>query len=356
MHSAEPMRIPALLADPDTSGFARAWLPRPFVFPQDHGPHPEYKTEWWYYTGNLVSRSGDRYGFQLTFFRANLGTIDSRGTSAWRTNQMFMAHFAVSDIADEKFVAFERLSRAANGLAGARAQPYAVWLEDWRVEAEAPGQTATTVRLSASEDDVSLRLLLVAAKSPILQGVNGLSQKGLQPGNASYYYSLSRLSAEGTIRLGDRQEDVTGTAWMDREWSTSALESGQTGWDWFALQLDDTTEIMYYQLRRDGSVDPHSRGALVKMNGDKIDLLQPDVLLTVRDWWDSPLGGRYPSGWTLQIPKQQIELSIEPMLREQELDGMFRYWEGAVRVQGVRGEAPVAGAGYVELTGYSEPR
>jgi len=353
----EALSVASILAGADTAGFARAIAPREFVWPRDHGPHPEFKNEWWYYTGNLVSGGGERYGFQLTFFRSALAPETPDGESRWRTNQVFMVHFGLTDISGGRFHAFERFGRAAKGLAGARAEPFRVWLDDWRAEARGgrPDDDVPVMRLFARETGVAIDLRVINEKPPGLQGVDGLSRKGKQPGNASYYYSLTRMRAEGTVWLPGREVPVTGGVWMDREWSTSALEEGQVGWDWFSLQLSDNTELMYYRLRRgDGSIDPANRGSFVDARGVKTDLASNDIRMDVLDRWDSPRGGEYPSGWRLNIEREGLELNVAPVLADQELDLSFRYWEGAVRVSGTRAGNPVTGFGYVELTGYSE--
>src|SRR5204863_2426117 len=245
------------LAD-DRAGFTRALAPRALSFPSDHGPHPEFRTEWWYYTGNLRTAAGRHFGFQLTFFRIALAPGAVVRASAWATRQLYFAHFAVSDVAGARFHAFRRGSREALGLAGASASPFRVWIEDWSAEGD-----GSSARLRASGGDVALDLELSAAKPIVAQGDRGLSRKGPEPGNASFYYSLTRMPARGIVRLGREILEVSGEAWMDREWSTSALAPGVQGWDWFALQLDDGRELMFYLLRRrDGGVDPFSAGTL----------------------------------------------------------------------------------------------
>jgi len=224
------------LAD-DRAGFTRALAPRPLSFPSDHGPHPDFGTEWWYYTGNLRTAAGRHVGFQLTFFRIALAPGAVVRASAWATRQLYVAHFAVSDVAGGRFHAFSRGSREALGLAGASASPFRVWIEDWSAEGD-----GSSARLRASDGAVALDLELSAAKPVVAQGDRGLSRKGPEPGNASFYYSFTRMPARGIVRLGRETLEVSGEAWMDREWSTSALGSGVEGWDWFALQLDDGCE------------------------------------------------------------------------------------------------------------------
>jgi predicted secreted hydrolase len=338
------------------SGFARAREPRPFVFPRDHGPHPDFRTEWWYITGNLESPGGAPFGFQITFFRNALKPEEPMGSSPWRTRQVYMGHFAVTDSAGEGFHAFERFSRGAVGLAGARSRPFRVWIEDWELRGGGPEGTDFPWTLGIREEDVALRLRLSPAKPLVLQGDEGLSQKGPEEGNASYYYSYTRLEAQGEMELPRGTLPVRGRAWMDREWSTSALSPGQVGWDWFALQLDDGHDLMYYQLRReDGSADPLSKGRWVRPNGTSRLVENGEVGLRVTERWQSPLdGAEYPGGWRLELPREELSLRITPLLPDQELRLTFRYWEGAVRVEGTRRGERVTGRGYVELTGYAE--
>jgi predicted secreted hydrolase len=354
--SSPRLQVADVLAGGETAGFARATSPRKFVFPADHGPHPDFRTEWWYVTGNLTFASGERFGIQLTFFRSTLQAYTTAAASQWRTNQIFMAHFAVTDVRTQRFYAYERFERGANGLAGAAGQPVRVWLGDWSMEIEQEGDLPV-IRLTAREGAVRLDLSARSEKPLVLQGDAGLSQKGSMVGNASYYYSITRMKASGSLSLPDRQADVTGTVWMDREWSTSALEETQSGWDWFSIQLDDGFDIMYYQLRRnDGTTDPSSRGALINRSGEKSDIQYKSVTIEVLDHWASPRGGDYPSRWRLVDVEHEIDLEIEPLVDDQELDHAIRYWEGAVRVSGTRAGRSVGGYGYVELTGYAGSR
>jgi predicted secreted hydrolase len=334
-------------------GFARALAPRPFVFPADHGPHPEFRTEWWYYTGNLHAAGGRHFGFQLTFFRIGLAPSMAERASAWASREAYMAHFALTDTAGRRFTAASRLSRAALGLAGAQAVPFKVWVEDW--SAEGLAGDAVPVRLRAAHDEIAVDLTLASAKPIVLQGDRGLDRKGEEPGNASYYYSLTRMPATGRVTVGGADFDVSGLAWMDREWSTSALGPGLVGWDWMALQLDDGRDLMLYQLRRaDGGADRFSGGTLVAADGSSRRLGLADFRIAVSDTWASPRDGtRYPSRWRVSIPTEALELDVRPRLDDQELTLAVRYWEGAVRVEGQGRGRPVGGSGYVELVGYA---
>jgi predicted secreted hydrolase len=350
------LSVAGVLAGPDDAGFARALGPRPLEFPPDHGPHPAFRTEWWYYTGNLTTADGLRFGFQLTFFRIGLTAAPVAGDSAWRASQVYMAHLALTDVAGRRFYAFERIERDALGLAGATTEPFRVWVDDW--SAAAPGPAASPVRLRAADGQVAIDLVLRSQKGIVLEGERGLSRKGPEPGNASYYYSLTRLATRGVITVGAQAHQVSGSSWLDREWSTSALGPDEVGWDWFALQLADGRDLMFYRLRRrDGSADAFSAGTLVLPDGSTRPLARDDVELGTLGIWRSPgTGVLYPSGWRIRVPRAGLELDLHPCLPDQELDLGVRYWEGAVDVSGQGAGQPIAGVGYVELTGYGATR
>lgn len=342
--------IEALTSTADTAGFARALEPRVFHFPEDAGPHPEFQTEWWYYTGHLHNAAGRRFGYQLTFFRRGLAPKTVLHLKDWPTEQMYFAHFTVSDIENQRFYPFERWQRGSIELAGAQAEPFAVWLDHWRVAGDPEGE----VTLEASAAGVDLNLRLQSLKPAVLQGEQGLSQKSAGVGNASYYYSRTRLASEGTLRLPDESQElsVRGTSWLDREWSTSVLSQKQAGWDWFSLHLPGNQELMLYQLRlKSGGVDSFSSGTFVNAEGKSTHLKVDDFSIEPTANWRSPETGiTYPSGWVVKVPAQQLELHIEPLMKNQELPLSFVYWEGAVQVRNAAGES--LGEGYVELTGY----
>lgn len=335
-----------------TEGYARAYAPRPFVFPDDYGPHPDFRTEWWYVTGNLADSQGRGFGYQLTLFRIAISPALPAADSAWRTHQIYMGHFAVTDVAAERHHGFERFSRAAVGLAGAQASPFRVWLEDWSLTGTA--QDAFPLRVQAREQGVAIELTLETAKPPVLQGESGLSQKSAEPGNASYYYSYTRLPTRGVVTVGEERFEVSGASWLDREWSTSAIGPEQSGWDWFALQLDDGRELMFYRLRRkDGGVDPHSSGLLVGMDGAARRLRAEEVEIDILETWTSPHSGAgYPARWRLRLPAEAMELTVTPRLADQEMRVQVQYWEGAVTVAGRSGGERVSGQGYLEMTRY----
>lgn len=344
--------LPAVGA-PDLGAFARAIEPRPWSFPDDHGAHPTFQTEWWYYTGNLAAPDGRRFGYQFTIFRRALTPEALASDSEWRANQAYMAHFTVTDVSGGEFYQAQRFSRGAADLAGAVAEPsYRVWLDDWAVEARDDEALYTT--LSAQSPEVAIDLALEQIKPPALQGDGGLSPKSAEPGNASYYYSLSRLETSGTVRIGAAAYEVQGASWMDHEFSTSALGANAQGWDWFGLHLGDNRELMLGQIRlQGGGVEPAFGGLWIKPDGRTRYLPASVFEIEVTDWWTSPhTGTTYPAGWTIRIAAEgeaPITLHLEPLLADQELREGIVYWEGAVRISG-----DANGYGYAELTGYYE--
>lgn len=339
----------AELKNDSVEGYARALKPRKFDFPRDHGAHPKYRNEWWYITGNLDGQNGRRFGFQITFFRIALTPLPEPRNSNWATNQAWMAHAAITDVKEKRHLARERFARGAAELAGARLDPFRVWLEDWELSGtdnKFPWYLAIDTR------EFSLALELLPLKDPVPQGDQGLSRKSGEPGNASYYYSVTRIQAEGTLRIGDSLHPVTGLAWLDREWSTSALAENQSGWDWFSLQLNDGTDLMYYRLRdKENNTDPYSCGTLVDAQ-KRIIMLGPDnVSLEPVKWWTGRGGKRYPVVWNMRVKPLSRRFRIQAVLANQEMDLRVRYWEGAVDVIDlVSGES--LGRGYMEMTGY----
>lgn len=334
-------------------GYARAYQAREFTFPRDHGPHPDFRNEWWYLTGNLESAAGRRFGYQVTFFRIALAPEqpqDLSRRSDWAARQVWMAHVALSDAADRAHREHERFARGALGLAGARAQPPRVWLEDWRLYTDS-GANRESWNLSVDTPDFGLDLRLEPVKPIVLQGDDGLSRKSAEPGNASYYYSIPRLRTRGEIEIGDQRQAVAGLSWLDREWSTSALGEDQAGWDWFALQFDDGRDLMFYRLRRkDGGVDPHSAGSLVGPDGAVRVLDRDDVELEPLRWWRSADGVRYPVAWRMRV-LDQPGYRVEAVFDDQRMDTSVRYWEGMVDVLDADSRQPI-GRGYLELAGY----
>jgi predicted secreted hydrolase len=327
---------------------------RRLAFPADHFSHPDFKTEWWYYTGHLETESGTRYGYQVTFFRFGVRDRQKDLKEKPLFTELYMAHFAVSDIAGKKFLYRERLNRGMGDKAGAATDRYLVWNEDWKVEGGEKDH-----RIVVSDRGTTLTLSLRSLKPPVLHGDNGHSQKGEGEGRASYYYSLTRMQTEGELIIDGRKEKVRGWSWMDHEFGSNQLADDQVGWDWFSIQLDNETELMLYLMRRkDASVDPYSSGTLVSANGTTKHLTLKDFRIEVLDRWkSSKSGANYPVKWKVSIPAEGIELEIDPAFADQELitnrSTRVTYWEGAVSIKGMFKSRQVAGHGYVEMTGYA---
>jgi predicted secreted hydrolase len=340
-------------ADGAADGFARAVSPRSFAFPADHSSHPEFRTEWWYFTGNVFDARERHYGFELTLFRVALAPPGATRESTLAAGTIWMGHLAVTDTAEEEFHAAERLSRGAVGLAGATAdvgERVVVRVEDW--SATIDGDTAA---LRASDEGFGIELELAGLERIVAQGDRGLDAKGPEPGNASFYYSAPRLAVSGELKSADAAAvPVTGTAWMDREWSTSALSAELEGWEWFALQLDDGRDLMFYRLRgADGSTSPFSGGSLTDAEGRTTRLDADDARLEPTRAWTSPSTRvRYPVAWRIELPNEELDLAVEPRIDDQELDLSVRYWEGAVTVSGESAGRRIGGVGYLELAGY----
>jgi predicted secreted hydrolase len=335
---------------------------RKLTFPASHYSHPDFKTEWWYYTGQLEADSGKRYGYQVTFFRFGVRDRQKEAAAALFSD-LYMAHFALSDIAGKKLLFRERINRGIAGKAGVRGtgdkagaatDRYLVWNEDWQVAGDERHHS-----IQVNERGTQLRLSLNSLKAPVLHGLNGLSQKGEGEGRASYYYSLTRMQTAGELTINGKHEKVRGFTWMDHEFGSNQLRDDQVGWDWFSIQLDNNSELMLYLMRRkDGSVDAHSSGTLVNADGTTKHLALKDFQVEVLERWRSPKsGGNYPMKWKVTVPGEEIDLEITPAFAEQELitnrSTRVTYWEGAAQIRGkVRGQA-VNGAGYVEMTGYA---
>ncbi|MCB0727968.1 MAG: carotenoid 1,2-hydratase [Ignavibacteriae bacterium] len=353
--SGNSLQLSKAMSDDVDGNFDKAIEKRKFIFPEDHGPHPGFRTEWWYFTGNLTSEDNKQFGYQFTIFRTALNKDSNERKSEWSSNQIYMAHFAVTDISGNEFYYDERFSRNGNELAGAQIDPFKVWLEDWQINQISENAVFELPKLNikAGSDKAEIDFDLEAIKPYILQGDSGLSQKGKGEGNASYYYSYTKLKTSGKIKIGEEEYTVNGFSWMDREWSTSALSDDQKGWDWFALQLDDSTEIMYYQMRKnDGSADEYSKGTIINSKGNPETVKKEDVICEVTDHWESPDGVKYPSGWNIKIPSKNIDLKITPAVKDQRMNVSVKYWEGAVKIEGKKNGSVVKGRGYVELTGY----
>jgi predicted secreted hydrolase len=369
-------------------GFDRALPGYEFQFPRDHFSHPAFQVEWWYYTGNLRTAEGRAFGFELTFFRLGvtqaaeeeipgdeLGDGAARGgesrgdaarnnpekTTAWDLNDVYLAHFALSDIASGQLHKTERLNRAGPGLAGADLGQARIWNGNWEVRWLEPLSPLAAQKLRAVSGDFSVELELTPAKAPVIHGEDGISQKSAGVGRASHYVSFTRLSAAGTVELLGKQHSVEGLAWMDHEFSTESMGAEQAGWDWMSVQLDNGEELMLYRMRRkDGSADPVSSGTFVDRQGKAVHLPWSEIVMTPGEPWLSPqTGGRYPLRWNVSVPRLQLELECRARFADQEVVSRRElsptYWEGAVVYEGRRGAQEVGGVGYLEMTGYDKP-
>jgi len=327
-----------------------------YEFPRDYFNHADYQTEWWYYTGNLQSPDGHKFGFELTFFRQGVDR-DPAAKSNWDLKDVYFAHFALSDLDGKKFFHTERTNRAGPGLAGASAELQKVWNGNWSAFRE-----RGTERLNALAGSQALSLSLKPQKPPVIHGENGVSQKSVGAGRASHYFSETRIAASGTLTFDAQDYAVSGLAWMDHEFFTDQLEADQVGWDWFSIQLNDSSELMLFQIRKkDRSIDPFSAGTFVDSQGKAMHLRSTDFeLLPVSDIWISPAThALYPIRWQIRIPALRLTLEASTTLPSQELIATSNvapsYWEGAVLLQGKKNSSDVAGSGYLEMTGYDKP-
>jgi predicted secreted hydrolase len=330
-----------------------------YEFPRDHGSHDGFRTEWWYYTGNLTTKHGRQFGYQLTFFRRGMPAEQIKTLpSKWSVTQLYLAHFAVSDLKNGRFHFVEKISRAGLSKAGAESNRLHVWIDRWHTESSQSTQDHQI--LSAAKDDLAIQLTVAPEKRLVIHGAGGISRKGAEPGQASHYYSFTRLATSGTIMIGRESFDVTGTSWMDHEFGSADLGKDLVGWDWFGLQLTDQTELMLYRLRRtDGSADHASSGTFIDRNGKGHLFAIDDFRLEPISFWTSPASkARYPQKWRLTIPSKQLSIDLVPRMAEQELttsgSTQVTYWEGAIEATGTSQGRPLQGQGYMELTGYAE--
>ena len=321
-----------------------------YAFPRDHFDHPDYQTEWWYYTGNLKSKDGHRFGFELTFFRH--GTARDTESSTWHIHDVYMAHLALSDLSGKRFYYDERMNRAGPGVAGVDQQGGLIWNGNWQTQFAGGHQL-----LRGVSEKFGFQLDLKSDKPPVIHGQQGISQKAEGAAHASHYISFTRLLAAGLIELNGVTYQVEGTSWMDHEFFTESTETSEVGWDWLSLQLDDHTELMLYRLRhKDGSVDPYSSGSYVDAQGKPLFLSSKDFGMTAlgETWTSSRSKGIYPLRWHVSIPSAGLELDISTPLPSQELVGVIgpSYWEGAIDISGQRSGKSLHGIGYLEMTGY----
>src|SRR3984957_4182822 len=345
-----------LVANPLGAQYREALPGYRYEFPRDNFSHPDFQTEWWYYTGNLKDAGGHEFGFELTFFREALNRSEQQA-SDWSAPDAYLAHLALSDISGGKFYHRERLNRAGPGVAGVNAETGRIWNGNWQIEWH-----GSTQNLQAVSDTFTLGLRLESQKPLVIHGIDGVSQKSAGAGHASHYISLTRLATTGEIGLNGKKFEVSGVAWMDHEFFTQQLSAAQTGWDWFSLQLDDQTELMLFRLRlSDGSIDPFSSGTYIDAAGKTTHLAQNDFSLQPEGeaWKTESNAAIYPVRWRISVPSLRLDLEATTPLKQQELAGKTAlspsYWEGAIRLAGTRNGIPAAGVGYLEMTGYDRP-
>lgn len=353
---------------PEQKRFRLALPGYSFSFPRDHGSHPPFATEWWYYTGHLKAEDGRRFGYQLTWFRSALSP-EVRRRSAWATRDIFFAHFALTDETGRRFFFSDKIGRGALGLAGATsgsALPR-IFIGDWVLRFNGRKGERQSIKASAKSDasatkdqEFSLNLNQINLKNPAVQGVNGVSQKSSGRGQASHYYSLTRLQTTGTLTIDGQKMKVSGQSWFDHEFGSSQLGKDQVGWDWFSLQLDDGRELMLYQLRlKNGRVEPLSSGTLVEKDGRTRHLRLADFRLTPLSTWKSPeTGATHPLRWKVELPRLKLQLEVSTPVENQELrprrSGLrLSYWEGSIRAKGSQSGRPIEAVGYLEMTGYA---
>jgi predicted secreted hydrolase len=332
--------VPALPNRRPVTGNQKSLGPSPIQAP--FASHPASALEWWYWTGHLADARGNAYGFQITFFRLR---------------DFHLAHFAWSDVAGKRFTFGEKAHLGLPGIAGASEERLDVFNEDWRAVEGAGG----VVQLEARGEPGTLRLTLTPAKPLVAHGENGISRKGPGPDDYSHYVSQTRLSASGSLTAGGVSRALHGDAWFDHEWGPGGLPEGVAGWDWFALQLADGSELMLYRMRLhdgDGTASPFSAGTFVDPGGRPKSIAWADVSIAPRSTWTSPRSGaKYPAVWSVAVRSIGLDVTVSPLLADQELvtakSTGVTYWEGACSVAGTRGGRPVGGRAYVEMTGYA---
>jgi predicted secreted hydrolase len=319
----------------DATGFALPQPDRVLEFPVDHGAHPEFRIEWWYLTANMTGPDGTPYGLQWTLFRSALAPRDGDG---WDTPQLWMGHAAVTTPTAHHVA--ERLARGGIGQAGVTASPFAAWIDEWAMT----GPNLGALRLTASGPDFSYDVGLQASGPLILHGQNGYSVKSGQ-GQASHYYSQPAFDLSGTVMLPDGSVSVTGTAWLDREWSSQPLAQDQTGWDWFSLSFESGDKLMGFVLR--GKADYTSA---TWIGADSTVTAFPDgEFQALPQEWNDVAGRSVPVVWKVSLPDRGVDITVQALNRNAWMETSVRYWEGPVTIAGSH-----AGVGYLEMTGYDD--
>jgi predicted secreted hydrolase len=342
--------------------FARVENAYEWKFPRDHGQHSAYQTEWWYFTGNLRTAAGRRFGYELTFFRQALAPAILLRPSPWAVRDAYIAHFAVTDVEKEKFHYDQKIARGTLNLAGANATALDVHLGDWfaRRKISSPNDTgAGEIQLRAASAFGEINFILKTLQPPVFHGERGLLPNSSLPGDAAYYYSLVSLQTEGALKIGDESFRLHGLSWMDHEFFTPVANPEIIGWDWLSLHLSDSTAVMLANLRlANGANSSYSTGTFIQRDEPTQALTQRDFTLVPQGWWTSPLsGGKYPVAWKIEFLDYELRLSTP--VKNQELDTRRTtgkvYWEGCVAALGKKRVRDIRGEGYLEMTGYAKP-
>ncbi len=352
-NSVDEISVASIMSG-EVSGFKKADSVRQFVFPRDHFAHNEYRTEWWYFTGNLFTSDGRRFGYQFTIFRNGILPGNDSDTVVFSQKSLFSIHIGISDIQNQKFYSFEKYARGLDGLAGSDETEKRIYIEGNEILFDfSNGALLPIIQVSSSTSEFQISFKLIPEKKMVLHGDKGLSKKSNKPGNASYYYSYTRLNTTGELTLKGAKYKLTGSSWMDREWSTSALESDQKGWDWFALQMEDDTELMYFRLRDSTGATNFQKGTLVRKDGSYDVFTGDDFKITtiVKSEID---GIVYPLEWKIEIKPLNFLFGVSVAMKNQVHPFRLRYYEGAINVIRKNGKDISGGVGYVELTGYGD--
>jgi predicted secreted hydrolase len=326
----------------DGSGYAAVVPGRTFAFPADHGPHPDYRIEWWYLTANLVDSTAAAYGAQWTLFR--LATAPGAQKEGWANQQIWMGHAAVTRADTHRYA--ETFARGGVGQAGVEPKPFLAWIDSWEMRGSdaTRDDTIAPLQLNASGADFAYALRLDADRALVLQGDAGYSRKS-ERGQASYYYSQPFFKASGNLTIDGKPVEVTGQAWMDREWSSQPLASDQSGWDWFSLHLNSGEKLMLYRLRQqDGHddlfgnwIEPSGRSTEIASANNQI---TPTITTGIE-------GRQVPTGWRIAIPAHGLRIETTPLNAKSWMGTSFPYWEGPISFAGSH-----TGVGYLEMTGY----
>ncbi len=327
-----------------------------YDFPRDHRIHPEFKTEWWYFTGNVAGEGGQRFGYELTFFRHGITPLAQRDTNASRfvVGDLKFAHFAITDVAKQRFRFEQKISRGAFGEAGFNDGKRLAWIDDWTLATNGDDGFELVATL---KEGATLHLHLRATKPPVIHGQGGVSAKASGDGHASHYYSMTRLETAGELLMGGKSQSLVGESWFDHEWASNQLAAGQIGWDWLSVHFDDGSELMLYQMRLENGTDPTSSGSLIAPDGTSRHLPSTSFRMTPTGYWaSSATKAKYPIAWRVELPEHEIEIAVKAAVENQELAFLpLVYWEGAIDVTGKRAGKPINGRGYLELTGYAGP-